>query len=228
MSASFNLILDTQAPANPSLLINGGAAVTGERDVYVDLTTSDAGPGGDVYQVKIWGDVDPTADPAFSVSEADSRWLPFESTLPVLLSAGSGRKHLYARLRDDVGNETLPFSDFIDLNTSVPVVSVTTAVDRGRISKISPFHQATFTWDVNVAFLTYQVRLVPSHGSPHQAGVQIGSTHGSINVQGVDRIEALTPVTTTITGADLEAASPGDGPKIVKVFVRGIDGTWSP
>lgn len=228
MTASFDLTLDTQAPANPSLLINGGAAVTGDPMVWVDLSTSDYLTGAnDVLAMKIWGDVDLVADPSFTPQEADATWIAFDERVPVLLSAGSGRKYLYARFRDDVGNESLPFSDFIDLNIDIPTVSITTAADRDRISKVNPFHTTTFVWEANVPFLAYEVRVVPSHGSPRQAGVVLGTSGGSLGVSGDTRIEALTPVTTTITGGDLEAASPGDTVKVVKVFVQGVEGTWS-
>lgn len=228
MSASFDLVLDTQAPAKPTLLINGGSALTGDRAAWVEIGTSDYLTGAnDVSQMKIWGDVDPSADPSFTVAEADAQWIVFDPQVPVLLSAGSGRKYLYARLRDDVGNESLPFSDFIDLNVDVPVVSVVTAVDRPRISKVSPFNVATFAWEANVAFSEYQVRVVPSHGSPQQAGVLIGTGSGSTSTSGTGAFAAETPIITSITGADLEAASPGDTTKVCKVFVRGTSGTWS-
>ena len=38
---------------------------------------------------------------------------------------------------------------------------------------------------------------------------------------------AATNIQVTITGTDLETASPGDGAKIVKVFVKNEAGTWS-
>lgn len=222
MTASFTLTLDTRAPANPTLLINDGAASAGERAAWVRFSTSDL----DVNEVKVWGDLDPSADPALAVAEADSTWMIYTEQLAVMLSAGDGRKHLYARFRDDVGNETLPFTDFIDLDTTVPVVTVTTGVDRGRVSKVSPYDAATFTWEASVPVAAYQVRVVPGAGSPQQAGVLIGSAAGSVNTSG-SALEANTPVSTTIRGADLQQASPGDGPKVVKVFVQGLDGVWS-
>jgi hypothetical protein len=225
MSASFTLVLDTQAPANPALLINDGAAVTGDRAVWVRLSTADFG-AGDVSEMKVWGDVDPTADPALTVAEADATWLPYTEQIAVMLSDGEGRKYLYSRLRDDVGNETLPFTDFIDLDTTVPVVTVTTAVDRGRISKVSPYDVATFTWECNIDFVAYQVRVVPSPGSPQQAGVLIGTAAGSVNTSG-GAGTGHAPVISSIRGADLEAASPGNTTKVIKVFVQEASGAWS-
>lgn len=228
MSATFNLTLDTQAPANPSLLINGGAAATGEQICWITLASTDYLTGArDLAMMKVWGDVDLLADPSFTPMEADAAWVPFEEQVPVMLSAGTGRKYLYARLRDDVGNISLTFSDFIDYDTTVPVVTITTAVDRSRISKVSPYDAATFTWEASVPILAYQVRVVPSTGSPYQAGVPLGVVNGSVNTDGSGSIEANTPTITTIKGADLETASPGNTTKVIKVFVQNLTGVWS-
>lgn len=229
MTSYLHIILDTAAPANPAILLNEGAPVTGAQVVQVTLSTDDyEGGQEDVAQMKIWGDVDPTADPLVQPTEGASSWQTFLTSYAVKLAAGDGRKYVRARLRDDVRNETLEFSDFIDLASGVPVVDITTGVDRSRISKISPFHQATFIWESSLPFTEYRVRVVPNAGSPYQAGAPIGSAGGSLNVGGTGSFAADTPITTTIRGADLEVASPGDTTKIVKVFVKGEDGLWSP
>lgn len=228
MTASFTLTLDTRAPANPTLLINDGAPLTGETTVWVRLDTTDAQAGSDVTQMKIWGDVDLTADPAFTPVETSAQWISYTEQVAVMLSAGEARKYLYARLRDDVGNQTLPFSDFIDLNLSLATVEILTGVDRSRISKVSPYSTATFTWQTNQPILGYQVRVVPNPGSSYQSGVALPSTGGSMNVSGSSRIEAHIPIITTISGVDLENASPGDAVKVVKVFVQSLSGVWSP
>ena len=228
MSAHFTLTLDTQAPASPTLLLNGGAAITGAQEVSVALSTADYQAGArDVAQMRLWGDVDPQADPLVQPEEEDSAWQTFTTDYVVRLTAGSGRKHLYARLKDDVCNETVVFTDWIDLDTDSPVVTIVTAVDKSRISKIAPCATALFQWEANLPFTRYEVRVVPSTGSPQQAGVLIGTGHGSGNTSGVGAFVAGTPITTVIHGADLEAASPGDTSKIIKVYVRTTDGTWS-
>lgn len=228
MTAHFRLTLDTAPPASPALLVNDGAATTGSQNVLVSVSTSDyEGGDRDVQEMKVWGDVDPAADTTVQATEEASAWTVYQEAKVVRLSSGSGRKRLYARLRDDVCNVTLPFTDFIDLDTDVPVVSITTAVDRGRISKVAPCNRALFVWESSVPFSAYEVRVVPSAGSPHVGGVPVPTTSGSANTQGVGSFPAQTGVATVIDGADLEAASPGDTDKIVKVFVRGLDGVWS-
>lgn len=227
---TFTLTLDTRPPGNPTLLINAGAAVTGRREVTLDIGTSDYEAGArDVAQMKLWGDVDPAADPAVQPLEADSDWQAFDPTYAVRLSTGAGRKTIYARLQDDVCNITLPFSDFIDLDLNAPVVTVTTAVDRSRISKVAPCDTAVFVWESNRAYDRYEVRVVPTTGSPQGAGVVIPTAAGSVNTSGTGATAANTARTTTIKGTDLEAASPGDTRKIIKVFVRdSTTGLWSP
>ena len=228
MSAHFTLTLDTQAPASPSLLLNGGAAVTGVPEVSVSLSTADYQAGArDVAMMRLWGDVDPAADPLVQVAEQDSAWQTFAVDYVVRLSAASGRKHLYARLKDDVCNETVAFTDFIDLNTLTPVVTIVSAVDKSRISKVAPCNTALFLWEANRPFVRYEVRVVPHNGSPQQAGVLIGTGNGSANTSGVGAFPATTSITTVINGADLEAASPGDTQKVIKVFVRDQQGVWS-
>ena len=56
----------------------------------------------------------------------------------------------------------------------------------------------------------------------------IPATAGSSNTSGsAGTYPAATNIQVTITGTDLETASPGDGAKIVKVFVKNEAGTWS-
>lgn len=224
---TFTLTLDTRPPANPSVLINGGASLTGSRDVNVTLGTSDFETGArDVASMIIWGDVDPTYDPAVQASENTSQWQAFQVNYAVRLAPGTGRKTVWARLRDDVYNQTLPFSDYIDYDTTVPVVTITTPVDHGRISKVAPHDTAIFSWEANMAFDRYEVRVVPTTGSPESAGVVVPTTGGSVATSGSGSFAPNTPITTTIKGADLEAASPGDTVKIVKIFTRS-SGVWS-
>ena len=216
------MVLDTTPPASPALLLDAGAATTGSQTVAVSLTTSDL----DAVEMKVWGDVDPSADVAVQTSELASAWITYAQSKTVHLAAGDGRKYLYARLRDDVGNPTVVFSDFIDLNTATPVVALTTPLDRGRVSLISPYHQATFGWESSLPFTDYQARLVPSVSSPHLAGIAVPTSGGSLHVSGSGTFPATTTILTTVRAADLLAASPGDGPKRIKVFVRAA-GVWS-
>lgn len=228
---TFTLILDTKPPAAPALLIEGGVAVTGRRTVTVALSSADYLAGSrDVVEMKLWGDVEPGADPLVTTIEGTAIWQAYQPIYTLRLSDGAGRKTIYARLKDDVCNATVVFSDFIDLNLTVPVVTVVTPINQSRISKIAPCDAAVFSWESSLAFDRYEVRAVPTAGSPQGAGVIIPTTAGSVHVAGDGQTwPAEQALTTTIRGTDLATATPGDGIKIIKIFVRKA-GTqvWSP
>lgn len=229
MSDSFTIVLDTVPPAAPFLLINGGAVVTGDSLVEVRLTTVDYQSGAaDVDDMKIWGDVDPLHDANIKASEGASSWQPYQEYVDCKLSNGTATKTVYARLRDDVGNETIAFSDQIVFDTVRPIVGIVTGVTNAKISKVAGFDTAVFSWQCNHPFVEYVVRAVASEGSPYNSGIPIPTLAGSTNVTATGSFPADTPITTTINGADLEAASPGNTLKVIKVFARDSSGSWSP
>lgn len=218
MASFFNLILDTLAPSGLSLLINDGATYTTTTAVTLAISVTDTDTTG--YQMKIWG-IDGAA------SEADASWQTFAPTKSVTLPAGDGLKTIHIKVRDDVGNESAAASDSITLNTAVPVVSIT-GPDRSRVSKMAGFDSVAFSFTSDVLFIEYKVCVVPATNSLQNAGVVIPTTGGSSNTSGADgNYAANTQIDVTIKGADLEAASSGDGTKIIKVFVKNEAGTWS-
>ncbi|MFP3491037.1 hypothetical protein R0K20_25995, partial [Staphylococcus sp. SIMBA_130] len=72
-----------------------------------------------------------------------------------------------------------------------------------------------------------KVKVVTSQGATHDTGTQIGTANGSTNMSGTGTWANGAVVDATITGADLEAASAGDGSKTIKVFVKDDAGNWS-
>lgn len=68
---------------------------------------------------------------------------------------------------------------------------------------------------------------MPSKSSLHDAGTLIGTANGSTNMTATGTFKASTAISCKIYGKDLEAASSGDGEKIIKVFVKNAHGTWS-
>ena len=213
MASFFNLTLDTLAPSGLSVSINSGATTCTSRTVTLSVSVSDSDTTG--YQIKIWG-IDGVS------SESAASWETFTGSKSITLTDGDGLKTVYVKVRDDVGNETAAVSDSITLNTSVPVVTVV-GPDRSKIS-----NSAVISFTVDVAFDEYKVCVVPATNSLEDAGVVIPSTNGSVNTSGsAGGYPSGTAINVTIKGADLEAASSGDGVKIVKVFVRNTAGTWS-
>lgn len=221
MASFFNLTLDTTAPSGLTLSINDGAMYATKTAVTLTIGLSDEQTTG--YQMKIWG-IDGATD------EGDASWETFAKSKSVNLITGDGLKTVYIKVRDDVGNETTVISDTIQLDTTVPVVTIT-GPDKSKISKVDQFNKSIFSFTSDVEFVEYKVCVVPSNISTQEAGTPIPTTGGSSNTSGSKESEetfsATTPITVTIMGADLESASSGDGVKIVKVFVRTAAGLWS-
>ena len=219
MASFFNLTLDTLAPSGITLSINSGAEYTTTTSVNLAIGCSDDQTTG--YQMKVWGDITDAAN------EADATWQTYTGSKSVVLTTGDGLKTVHIKVRDDVGNESVEVTDTINLNTAVPVVTIT-GPDKSKISKVATFDTCTFSFVSDTDFEEYKVCVVPNSNSQQAAGTVIPDTNGSKNTSGsAGSYKASTPVSVTIKGADLEAASEGDGVKVVKVFVKNIAGTWS-
>ena len=218
MASYFNLTLDTTAPSGLTVSINDDALYTTSTTVTVKLTLSDEQTSG--YQMKIWGI-------AGAANEGDASWETYAAEKSVILESGDGLKTVHVKVRDDVGNETAEASDDITLNTTVPTVTVT-GPDKSKISKVSGFDKSKISFTVDVEFAEYKVCVVPETSSTQDAGTQIPTNGGSVNTSGIGgSYPASTPIEVTISGADLQTASSGDGVKVVKVFVKTPAGIWS-
>lgn len=218
MASFFNLILDTLAPTGLSLKLNDGATYATNNTVTAAVSVTDGDTTG--YQMKIWG-IKSAAE------EADASWETFASTKSIVLTDGDGLKTVCIKVRDDVGNETATVTATITVNTAVPVVTIT-GPDKSKISKISGFDTCAFSFVSDVDFEEYVVKIVPTTSSLNTAGTAISTTNGSTNTSGsAGGYKKADAIDVTIKGADLAAASSGDGTKIIKVFVRNAAGTWS-
>lgn len=224
MAANFQLVLDTTGPQGVGGKLNGDATYTNVRGVTLAPTTTDPDTTG--YQIKVWGDVDPAADPNIQPTEAASSWMTLTAAIAVTLATGDGTKNVTWRLRDDVWNTSSTATDQIVLDTTVPVVTVSAGPDVAKVSKVAGKDTANFTWSSDSDYQAYVVKVVPNGSSDHNAGTAVPTTAGSTNMSGVGGT-AGTAVTSAIHGADLEAASAGDGAKTVKVFVQDLAGNWS-
>lgn len=217
MASYFNLTLDTLAPQGLTIKLNNGSQYTTNKTVQLAVNVTDESAEG--YQMKVWG-IDGIA------KESDAVWETLANIKNVTLSTGDGLKTVYVKVRDDVYNETVAASATITLDTSVPAVTII-GPDVSKISKTSPKDVATFSFTSNTAFTEYKIKVVPSNSSLHDAGVQIGTTNGSTNMSATGTFKASTAISCKVYGKDLEAASSGDGEKIIKVFVKNAHGTWS-
>lgn len=218
MASYFNLMLDTTAPSGLTLSINNDALYATSTAVQLQIGISDETTTG--YQMKIWG-IEGVAE------ETSATWETFATTKSVNLTSGDGLKTVYIKVRDEVGNETAQVSGTINLDTTVPVVTIT-GPDKAKISKVTGFNKSIFSFTSDVEFAEYKVCVVPATLSTQEAGEIIPTTGGSTNTSGTEgNYPATTPITVTIYGADLETASSGDGTKVVKVFVKTAAGLWS-
>lgn len=217
MASYFNLTLDTLAPQGLTIKLNNGSQYTTSKSVTLSIVLTDASTVG--YQMKVWG-IDGAS------SEDSASWETFASTKSIALPTGDGLKTVYVKVRDDVCNETAAASATITLDTSVPAVTII-GPDVSRISKTAPKNVATFSFTSDVAFTEYKIKVVPSKSSLHDAGTLIGTANGSTNMTATGTFKASTAISCKVYGKDLEAASSGDGEKIIKVFVKNAHGTWS-
>lgn len=217
MASYFNLTLDTLAPQGLTIKLNNGSQYTTSKAVQLAINVTDESADG--YQMKVWG-IDGIA------KESDAVWETLANVKDITLPTGDGLKTVYVKVRDDVYNETAVTSTSITLDTSVPAVTII-GPDVSRISKTSPKDVATFSFTSDVAFTEYKIKVVPSKSSLHDAGTLIGTANGSTSMSATGTFKASTAISCKIYGKDLEAASSGDGEKIIKVFVKNTVGTWS-
>jgi len=223
MANWFNLELDTTGPSSPSVSFDDGVYAT-QQLVNVTVGTGDGDTTG--YQMKLYGDVDLGNDADVQDIEANSNWIAFNASKQIKLASGDGSKTLYVKIRDDVLNESGEASDNITLDTTLPTVNIT-GPDLSKISKIATKDVSAFSFQSDSDFTEYKVKVVAASGSAHDTGTLIGTANGSTFMADTGTWNSSTVINSSINGADLEAASAGDGTKIVKVFVKDDSGQWS-
>lgn len=224
MASNFKVTLDTTAPQSPTFSIAAGAAVVASQTTAVNFSTSDSPTTG--YQVKIWGAVDPTFNAAIQATEGASEWITYSEEIAVKLSATDGSKTLHAKIRDDVWNETAELSDSIELDTTVPIITISSGPEPTKESKVEGKRTIAFKFQSDSKLKAWKVKIVPSEGSANTAGTLIAETNGSTNMSGTT-LEKETNKEGTIDGRDLAVAVGADGEYIVKVFGQDLAGNWS-
>jgi hypothetical protein len=98
--------VDTAAPEG-TVLINGGRAVTAKPSVTLALTTSDPSSGSGVSSMRVK-----------NAGGNWSAWQPYAASKSWRLSAGAGKKTVYAQFRDPVGNVSAIVLDTIKYRPS--------------------------------------------------------------------------------------------------------------
>lgn len=98
-----------------------------------------------------------------------------------------------------------------------PGVTLDLSTTATRISSVTGKNEAAFTLTSDEAFLAYEIKAVPSSGSPRTSGTLIESGSGAA---------AGIPVTLDVTSSELLAVL-GEGSYVIKVFVQDTSGNWS-
>ncbi len=232
MANYVNITLDTVAPAGVSVLVNGDAEKTTSSAVALTIACEEAADG---YQMKIWG----TAD---SPTENDAVWETFQSTKNVVLPAGDGLKTVYVKVRDDVWNESATASDTITLYEKLPSL-IGLAVNKSKVSLVEGQNKTVGSFAVDENIDAVKIMIVQNCNDSHDAatnisipvanGSKIETDNGDLScIDGVLEAEELVDcvfvVSFDICAKDINSVAPGDGIKIVKVFVRSAEtGSWS-
>jgi hypothetical protein len=254
MANYFTLILDLTGPSNPSISLESGSQYATSELITASISTSDSVTTN--YQMKIWGDLDLAWAQANGITkgtattttqETDALPITYSTSKQLQLSATGGSKNIYIRIFDDVLNQSSQASASIILDTALPTVSIT-GPDKNKISKQSGKNVASFTFQVSEEFVEYKVKVVSASGAGESTGTiipittdtqlvavdeqsSISTKAGATEMRDVKAdsttFPANTPITVKINGYDLDLASPGDGEKIIKVFVKDTSSQWS-
>jgi hypothetical protein len=102
---------------------------------------------------------------------------------------------------------------------TAPVVTVITGPSRSKISRQAGADSSDLTFESDIGFVEYQVKVVPSSDSPVTAGTLVESATGNW-AGGQD-------VTITVTDDEFVAASASEGNNVVKIFAKNSAGVWS-
>ncbi len=224
MASFFKLVLDTTGPLDALFEVNGGLPITAERLTEIKLQVSDEDVTG--YQFKIWGDVDPTFSEDIQPEEEDSAWVNLETAEHLLnleLSEGDGAKTLFCQIRDDVWNTTAVLEASIELNTTIPTVTIVSGPSVPKLSLVPGKTTATAFFKANEDIVNWEVRVVPSSSSTHEDGEVIGGeSTGSGGALAGETSEEI-----VLKGIDLVGAGAVEGDNVIKIFAQNEVGNWS-
>lgn len=228
------ITLDTAAPGGVAAEAKGGGD-TASRIIPISISCSDQDKTG--YEMKIWG----TAE---AINEEDANWEPFSETKTVTLADGDGLKTIYVKVRDDVYNESPEASCTVTLFTNVPSVSVSASLS--KISKIPGKDTTVITCVPDDDVTAFKMVAADSADALYNDKSNISictaggsffktddfpeiTASGSLEYHGEETVCAAgNSIIFTLKAEDIENASPGDGAKLLKVFVKSAhSGKWS-
>lgn len=233
MSNYVRITLDTIGPSGVSAEINGDETVVTSTAVTLTVECEDENTEG--YQMKIWG-----VEGALTPEEAV--WETYRTEKNVTLPAGDGLKTVSVIVRDDVWNESVVVTDTVTLNTKVPRVESLT-VTNSKISFADGRNITTGVFWADEPVDAVKVMLVQdvnaTHNNPSNCAIlrtngsylsdeADGCVYSTESLEGTGNVDTVHGFEFVLYAADVAAASPGDGVKIIKAFVRSkANGNWS-
>ncbi len=140
---SDSITVDSQAPINSSVVINGDAALTKSTSVTLTLFAEDLTSGMDKMRV------------SNSSAFADNNWVNYATSYPWTIPSGSGVKTVYVWFKDKAGNRSVsPVSDDITLDTDAPSISGRTPVSGAVNVALTTNVSVTFNENINQSTIT--------------------------------------------------------------------------
>ena len=233
MANYVNLELDTLGPQGVSLVVNDGEAVSTVNVARIKLSCSDPDTTG--YQIKLWGTLQ-------APTEAEAKWSSFTTSGTHAVSAANGIKTIYVKVRDDVYNESPTVSASFKLSTDKPTVK-DLYIGPAKVSLMEGKNIATGSFGYSENISAAKMMIVQDVNATHdnQTNILIPTTNGSCfeyedgEKLSTDKMsfenkecDAIFTIIYNINAKDIAAVAPGDGVKIIKVFVKSAEsGLWS-
>ena len=232
MANYVNITLDTISPAGVEVLINDDDDKVTSTAAVLTISCTDTDLTG--YQMKIWG----TAD---APEENDASWETYREEKGITLPAGDGLKTVYLKVRDDVWNESATVSDTVTLYEKLPSI-ISLSVNKSKLSLVEGQSVTVGSFGMDEDISAVRVMLVQNVNDTYDSvtNIAIPVTNGSriwneneetISGEFLDAeafVSNAQLVNFDISAADINAVAPGDGVKIVKVFIRSAaTGSWS-
>ncbi|MFC2140442.1 hypothetical protein ACFLQ1_01820 [Candidatus Auribacterota bacterium] len=115
-SATVNITLDTTPPLNAAIEILG-SEYTNQTGVQLLLSAD----GADEMMVSRLNDF------------SDTAWVGYQSEQGFSLSTGDGQKYIYAKFKDQAGNETEMVYDTVTLDQTPPLITITSPENNSLI-----------------------------------------------------------------------------------------------
>ena len=225
-------------PANVDVKINNqtpGSGVTVDTETTPGTVTISPAPlADDVVTVTYWKK---------EITATDAVWQTYSASPTIALDrdtvASAGTVTVSLKVRDDVWNESTVATATASVDTTAPIITVTSIVlgdgsyetdPTYKISTIAGRDTLNINFTVNEDIQAWKAVVVQDYGDSATAGTNIDipqTVPGAATSQTGVEITANTAINCHIKGADLQTAVTNDGDYKIKVFAQDMSGNWS-